>query len=81
MLNPNHLFLGTQSDNMVDAHRKGRKSSAGIKNPRVIINPDIVREIRRRYPTESGVALAKEFGLDRTQPFRIYNRKTWAHVE
>lgn len=77
---PSHLFLGNQSDNMRDAYRKGRRTNKGINNPRAKITPDIVREIRNRYPIEGGAVLAREFGLDRTQPFRIYNRITWGSV-
>lgn len=79
--NPKHLFLGTQSDNMRDAFSKNRKTVRGESNPRVIITPSIVKEIRERYPTEGGASLAREFGLDRTQPYRIFNKLTWGHVE
>ena len=33
-VNPDHLFLGTQSENMKDAFRKGRIKRAGVFNPR-----------------------------------------------
>lgn len=33
-VNPNHLFLGTQSANIVDADRKGRRSSNSLMNLR-----------------------------------------------
>ena len=31
-VNPDHLFLGTQSDNMYDMYKKGRRSQAGELN-------------------------------------------------
>lgn len=33
-VNPQHLFLGTRSDNLKDAFRKGRITHQGIRNPR-----------------------------------------------
>jgi hypothetical protein len=32
-VNPQHLFVGTQSENMKDAFRKGRIRRDGINNP------------------------------------------------
>lgn len=80
-VNPDHLFLGSHSENMKDAYRKGRKSNHGEKNPKAKITEEIVREIRRRYLSDGGVALAKEFGLERTAPWRIYHRKQWKNVK
>lgn len=77
---PSHLHLGTHSDNMKEAYLRKRKSNSGANNPRAKITPSVVKEIRKRYPKEGGKKLAKEFGLDRTQPYRIFNRITWKHV-
>ena len=62
--NPDHLFLGTQKDNMRDAAAKGRMGKArgdrnamrlypgllrGEKNGRAKLNEDQVREIRSQH--------------------------------
>jgi predicted XRE-type DNA-binding protein len=50
--NPKHLFLGTHTDNMRDAARKGRLTSAGIprnvgeKNAQAKLSDEQVRRIR-----------------------------------
>lgn len=80
-VNPAHLFLGTHSDNMKDAYKKRRKSNSGVKNPKAKLTEEQVREIRRRYPKEGGVKLAKEFGLERSAPYRIFHRKQWRNVK
>lgn len=52
-VNPEHLFLGTQADNMRDMDSKGRRAKPydrhGVKNPRARLTPDQVAEIRRLY--------------------------------
>src|SRR3990167_4611837 len=51
-VNPDHLFLGTQKDNMADMMRKGRKRfvvRCGEKNSWAKLSDNQVDEIRRRY--------------------------------
>ena len=80
-INPDHLFLGTHSDNMKDAFRKGRRSVEGLKNPRAKITPAIVRTIRRRYKPGNGRQLAEQFGLSRSAPCSIAKRRIWKGVK
>lgn len=70
---PDHLFLGTQAENMTDKVIKGR---AGRK-----LNPQSVREIRDRLRAgESQVAVAKSFSVDPALVWRIGNGKQWGWV-
>jgi hypothetical protein len=68
-VNPAHLFLGTTSDNALDAVQKGRqippkKRGMGIRNGRGKLTDEQVAEIRRRYrPRHNGKALAAEYGV------------------
>lgn len=52
-VNPEHLFLGTNSDNVADKVSKGRTHEK--------LSDAQVREIRRRYVPGLGRTLAKEF--------------------
>lgn len=78
--NPDHLFTGTGSDNMVDARRKGK--CIGTSNGMSRVTEDSVREIRRRVGEgENQVDLADQFGLSRAAVCSMVNRRTWRHVK
>lgn len=84
-VNPNHLFLGTQQDNIDDMIAKGRDNMAvpcpGERNAAAKLTEAQVIEIRRRKAAgESGYSLAKEFGVIQATISKIVLRKTWRHV-
>ena len=90
-VNPEHLSLGTAMDNNLDTSKAGRLAR-GVKHPRALANPAMVREIRRRAKTtkdeygntikgESGRSIAKEFPLSEDAVRAIINRSTWKHVK
>jgi hypothetical protein len=76
-VNPAHLRVGTQGENIRDAAGKGRLRNRGKK-----LNPPQVRKIRNLY--RKGVynqtELAKIFDLTVNSVCNIVNRKTWANV-
>lgn len=79
-VNPDHLFLGTQTDNRKDMASKGRFVAArGIKNGSAKLTDDMVREIRRS--SESAEQLARRFGITFSRISSIRRRATWKHVE
>src|SRR5258708_238256 len=67
-VNPVHLFLGTNSDNVRDSIKKGRHKNPSHRKYRKLTADD-AREIRatyRRYNRQvGGPALARKFGVDR----------------
>lgn len=75
--NPAHLFLGTNLDNIYDAVQKGR-TPKGEQKATHKLNDEAVRFIRAS--TRSGLALAKQFGVNPNQIYRVRHRKTWRHV-
>jgi hypothetical protein len=81
-VNPNHLYLGTQSENLKDAFRRKRRDQHGENHTHNILNNRQVLEIRGRY--ESGDisqrALGEEYGVARTTIEHIVIGKNWRHI-
>ena len=67
-VNPSHLFLGTNKDNVVDSVKKGRRYKA--------LTPQQVREIRKSKAR--GVDLAEQYGV--TPPTVCSIRNGYARV-
>lgn len=86
-VNPNHLFLGTHSDNMRDAYQKGRmrghESYKGEKSNLSKLTEKEVVLIRALRKDENLKLreLAKRFSVTEVAISKIINRQTWAHVE
>lgn len=75
---PDHLFLGTQQDNLTDMVVKGR-SSAGERNGQSKLTWDQVREARR-LRAEEGIpvdTLAARFGVAKYPMWALLNGRTW----
>lgn len=92
-VNPDHLFLGTQNDNVQDCIKKGRfnygsRGKKGEKHHGARVTEEQVRDIRRRYTKGRGRyqrgnshELAVEFGLTQAQVLNIAKHKQWSHVK
>jgi hypothetical protein len=81
-VNPDHIFLGTASDNILDSHSKGRISQRGSANHgSKLTEKDIVKIFKIRRSGASHVALAKQFGVTSGLICLILQRKIWKHVE
>lgn len=81
-VNPNHLFLGTNQDNIKDMFAKGRfPDHKGENHPGAKLTEHDVLEIRRLR--ESGYSmnkLAKMFSVDVTNINLIVKRRHWVHI-
>ena len=88
-VNPEHLYVGTQADNMNDV--KTRKRGIGIKNRRhsekshlAVLRDDQVRELRRRVSSGQPIADAHR---EMTLPIslcgarKIIANKVWRHLK
>jgi hypothetical protein len=78
---PDHLFLGTQGDNVRDCAAKGRLRFQGRRTwrpPRQRLTAEQAAEIReRRVCGESYLMLARAFGVSESNIGLIVRRQTW----
>lgn len=88
-VNPDHLFVGTKSDNAADMIRKGRhwivtdpsRRRTGADAHRATLTVDAVRTVfvlRREGLSQR--AIAKSVGTTQGHVSRILNGKTWPEV-
>lgn len=87
---PDHLFAGTQHDNMHDMISKGRaaigdalnhRSQLGALNNGAQLSEDVVREFKMRLKRgERRAAVARELGITRANAWAIVHGKSWTHV-
>lgn len=82
---PDHLFLGTNADNVADRVRKGRSGNEphpGESHPMAKLTAEMVRVIRGLRKDGLGVhRLAQRFNVTPGHISEIINRKRWASVE
>lgn len=90
-INPEHLFLGTHSENLKDAARKGRMKNLiprGESHPKARLTEDDVRKMRALWDSrrddvsqnEHWRRLASEFGVSIRNVRSIVSRETWPGV-
>lgn len=77
-VNPDHLFLGTQKDNLRDMYAKGRLQNRGVLNASASLTEEQVRQIRRDTRTLDRVA--KDYGVGRSTIWRVRRRMAYVDV-
>lgn len=78
--NPNHLWLGTEAENIQDRNTKGRNAK-GIKHARAKLTEQQVRQIRNQYATGIGQrALGRKYDVTHATIQGIIHRRTWTHI-
>jgi len=75
--NPDHLFLGTQLDNMRDKMAKGR-GCIGEKHGRAKLTEQDILDIRAS--DKKGTELADDYNVSQQLISFIINRKIWTHI-
>ena len=79
--NPDHLFLGTPKDNMMDMLNKGRNvtiSLKGEKNPNAKFSNKDVTEIANG--SLSFREAKSRYGISKSHFYRLRNGDAWKHI-
>lgn len=86
-VNPKHLFLGTNDDNMKDMARKNRSTKGkafhiGDDHPLSKLSSKKVKDIRKMYASGKFTYfdLAKKYGVAFQTIGNVITRKRWKHV-
>jgi hypothetical protein len=80
--NPAHLRAGTPSENMADMSAKARHPKPqGSAHHNAKMTEEGAAQLRAAYQQgETGAALAKRFGISKSQAFNIIHGRQWRHV-
>jgi len=78
-VNPEHLQLGSATENNHDRDRKGRQfSTSGNGHHAAVITSEVARDIRRRHQAgERQVDIAASFGVTKHVVWRVVHGRTW----
>lgn len=84
-INPNHLFLGNQAENVADMQRKGRQRYAralGENNPSARLTEDQVKMLRdmKHSAKMSQAQMARLLDVSPMTVSRAIRRETWRHI-
>lgn len=81
-VNVKHFFLGTHSDNMVDAFVKNRIYRAkGVMSQNAKLTDETVRYLRKVGNSEKSYEkLGEEFGVSHHTVWMVVKNKSWIHI-
>jgi hypothetical protein len=79
--NPDHLFLGTKTENIADRDAKNR-AAVGDNNGKSKLTSEQVKAIRTLYRDRCGTmsSLAWKFGVTKQTIGNIVHRRLWTHI-
>jgi hypothetical protein len=79
-VNPQHLFLGTNYDNIKDMISKGRNNIGERQGSHKLTAASVLEIRERRLRRETQESLARSFAVARATISDICTRRTWAHL-
>jgi hypothetical protein len=81
-VNPDHLYVGTQADNLKDMDARGRRRVPPPgENHNVKLTPRDIPEIRRLHKNgHSFGSIGRRFGVDHGSIQHIIAGRSWRHV-
>jgi hypothetical protein len=84
-VNPAHLYLGTQKDNVADMMNRGRFNPGhrhnGERHHKAKLHESQIKEIRQFAANGvTGTELSRRYGIAQSQIREIIRREAWKHV-
>jgi hypothetical protein len=83
-VNPAHLFLGTQADNVMDAFLKGRlhpyRRRTGEQHHMAKLTAEQVVQMRALRNSAPYHAIAKQFGVSTMTAYRAITGQSWREI-
>lgn len=79
-INPEHLELGTQADNLKDMVDRGR-SRKGTKHHNTKLTENDIVAIKENKDKLTNVKLAEKYGINVRQIYRIKSGERWGHMK
>lgn len=83
-INPDHLELGTQKQNVADCYERGRAVDIrGVEHHNARLTEEVVLEIKRLqlgYYSGQDTELSRRYGVTRSNIGLIRRGKAWKHV-
>lgn len=79
-VNPNHLFLGSQADNVADMMSKNRHADQRGENQTSAKLTESIVHLIRNNPNVSSKEWAKKFNVTVPTINDIKKRRTWKHI-
>ena len=76
---PDHLFIGTQSENHKDMQRK-RRNARGSSCGSAVLNEQTAKEALDALKEHGPRHVARMFGVDHSTIISLRDGKTWKHV-
>lgn len=79
---PNHLYLGTQADNIRDRDERAKRRNwniRGEKHGRAKLTKDQVIEIKKNN-SDSDIVLGSQYGVTRSAIYHIRRGYNWKHI-
>lgn len=78
-VNPAHLWEGSNSQNQLDAHQKGRRKFKGEGSPRAKLSEEDVMSIRT-HREKTNKEMARLFGVCEATISHIRTGRNWSHI-
>lgn len=80
-IEPSHLIIGSQAQNVADMFERGRCDRTGEKNNSAKLTAAAVQAIRAKHAVGQPVSsLSREYGISESQVKNIITRKQWKEV-